>query len=347
MTDTSLEESLIAVDLGNGSTSFIAGNGARGSFPSLVATYKDTSGLGVGGASDVFETKDGNKFLVGHSCRDVGPQARSTDSSFYKSNDIRILLLKVLKECEIKNPVIVAGLPTEFFGKDATDFEENLRKWAKGEGYQVKAVKVIPQWAAPWFDDQLEDETGNRIPLSLVLQGKWGIIDIGQGTSDFGQFNNGRASNDRHGESKGGSDIHRQIFTSLSKNPESLMVGKSTVLPKGFVLDKQMTEHSVDRWLRDGYILWRGKKLDMGPISLQARNDFAKDVLPRGIGAVWGSTDFLNGMIVAGGGTEILGAEVMKQYVTCPMYKAADPEMSTVRGTYRFAKAQLLPKLSS
>lgn len=347
MTDVTNEQNLIAIDLGNGTTSYIAGNGKLGSFPSLVAAYTDTSGLGSGVAKEVFKRKDGKTFLVGESCRDAGAKSRSTDSSFYSSDIIHVLLLKVLEECEIKNPIIVTGLPTEFYDQEVKTFEENIRRWAKGEGYQIKAVKVVPQWAGPWFDDHLADEKGTRIPLDLVLKGKWGIIDIGQGTTDIGQFNNGRVSDQRHGESKGVSDIHRAIYTTLKTQPESIVADgkRNAYIPKEFTLDKQTTEHTIDQWLRAGYIPWRGQKLDMGIIGLPARHEFAKDVLPRCIEKVWGSTDFLDGMIVAGGGASVLGIEVFKQYVHCPIFKAATPELSIVRGFFRFAKTQILPKI--
>ncbi|HEJ4407936.1 TPA: ParM/StbA family protein [Pseudomonas aeruginosa] len=347
MTNSTNEQSLIAIDLGNGTTSYIAGNGKQGSFPSLVTPYKDTSGLGLGFAKEGFTTKDGKSFLVGESCRDEGAPSRSTDSSFYSSSTIHILLLKVLHECDIKNPVIVTGLPTEFYEKEVQKFEENIRRWAKGEGFQVKAVKVVPQWAGPWFDDQLENESGERIPLDLVLKGKWGIIDIGQGTTDVGQFNNGRVSDKRHGESKGVSDIHKAIFTTLKTKPESLVAEgkKAALIPKEFTLDKQTTEYTIDQWIRDGYIPWRGQKLDMKGISSPARNEFAKDVLPRCIEKVWGSTDFLAGMILAGGGANVLGLDVFKQHIHCPIYQAKTPELSIVRGFYRYAKTQILPMI--
>ncbi|MPQ69416.1 ParM/StbA family protein [Pseudomonas sp. MWU12-2323] len=347
MTTISKEQALIAIDLGNGTTSYIAGNGKKGSFASLVTHYKDTSGLAMGVAKDVFTTKDNRTFLVGDACRDEGAGSRSTDSAFYSSTEIHILLLKVLANCGIPNPIIVTGLPTEFHQREAEAFGDNIRRWAKGEGYHVQAVKVLPQWAGPWFDDQLEDENGQRIPLDLVLKGKWGIIDIGQGTTDVGQFNQGRASESRHGESKGVSDIHRAIFTALKTKPESLNPdGKRPhVIPKEFALDKQATEHSIDQWLRAGHILWRGQKLDMQVISLAARNEFAKDVLPRCIEKVWGTTDFLTGVIVAGGGASVLGLDVYKQYIFCGIYKAKDPEQSIVRGLFRYAMTQILPKI--
>ncbi|KKN96187.1 hypothetical protein LCGC14_0171170 [marine sediment metagenome] len=336
------EQSLIAIDLGNGTTSYIAGNGKKGSFSSLSRAFKDTSGLGFGVEKEVFKTRDGKTFLVGESCRVEGAKTRSTDSSFYSSPEMQVIFLKVLHDCGIAHPIIATGLPTEFFQKGAADFEDQLRRWAKGEGFNPKLVKVLPQWAGPWFDDELLDESGQVIDKRLVLQGKFGVIDIGQGTTDCGQFYNGRVSDARHGESKGVSDIHRSIFTTLQSNPESLNAARKTVLPKEFKLDRQTTEFTIDQWIRQGYIPWRGERLDMQPVSRPARDEFAKDVLPRCIEKVWGSTDFLDGMILAGGGTSVLGLDVFKKYVTCPIYTAKDPSQSSVRGMYRFAKTQLL-----
>jgi hypothetical protein len=349
MTTTINEQSLIAIDLGNGTTSYIAGNGKKGSFASLVTRHKDTSGLSLSVSKDVFTTKDNRSFLVGDACRDEGAVSRSTDSAFYASDEIHILLLKVLKDCGIQNPIIVTGLPTEFHEKQASAFEENIRRWAKGEGYQVQFVKAVPQWAAPWFDDQLESVDGQRISRDAVLTGKWGIIDIGQGTTDCGQFNNGRPSEIRHGESKGVSDIHRAVFTTLKTKPESLNPDgkKPPIIPKEFVLDNQATEHTIDNWIRAGHILWRGQNLDMQAISLPARNEFAKDLLPRCIDIVWGTTDFLRGVIIAGGGASVLGLEVYKEYISCPIYRAKDPDQSIVRGLFRYAKTQVLKKFES
>tara|TARA_R110002124_G_scaffold128157_23_gene288800 strand:- start:27909 stop:28958 length:1050 start_codon:yes stop_codon:yes gene_type:complete len=349
MSINSTEENLIAIDLGNGTTSYIAGNGRSGSFSSLIRSYKDTSGLGVGVAKDVFKTKDGKSYLVGESCREEGAPTRSTDSGFYSSDEIHVLFLKVLHDCGIKNPIIITALPTEFFEKESKVFEDYLRRWAKGEGYNAALIKVIPQWAAPWFDDELEDESGERIPLDLVLKGKFGIIDIGQGTTDCGQFSNGRVSDSRHGESKGVSDIHRAIYTQLKTKPESINPekGKTKIIPPEFKLDKQTSEHTIDEWIRQGYIPWRGDKIAMDAVSKSARLEFAKDVLPRSIENVWGSTDFLTGMILAGGGAAVLGYDVFKAYINCPMFMAKTPELSIVRGLYRFAKTQILPSLDS
>lgn len=329
-------EQLIAIDLGNGSTSYKAGNGKEGEFPSLVASY---TGSGLGGAlsKDAFQTKNGRKYLVGDDCREEGARSRSTDSSFYKSDEIRVLFLKVLKDVGIKNPVIVTGLPTEFVNTHSADFERDLKTWAREDGYQPEMVKVLPQFAGPWFDPDLLDEEGKPIDTNQMGKGRWGIIDIGYGTIDGGGFNNGRVSDTRYGESSGVSDIHKDIYTSLS-NPEQLndlISKKGAKLPKGFTLDSQINEYTMDVWLREGHFMWRGTRIDMEPISLPACTAFADQVIPRFIKHLWGSTDFLSGMVAAGGGATILRSH-MKRHITCPIYCAKDPDKSVVRGYYRY-----------
>lgn len=340
------EKNVVAIDLGNGTTSFIAGSGRSGSFASLVAQYNGSSGLGGDFGKNFFKTSDGKKYLIGEDCREEGARTRSTDSSFYSSNEIKVLFLKALALSEIKNPAIVSGLPTEFINAELPQFEKNLKKWALEEGYQPTAVKILPQWAGPWFDDELADEHGNVLARDFVTKGKFGIIDIGQGTTDVGQFVNGKVSDSRYGESKGVSDIHRALFTQFQQ-PEKLneSIGKKDKrLPKEFALDSQTTEFTMDTWLRSGVITWRGERLDMGAISLPARQEFAADLIPRCIKKVWGSTDFLNGMILAGGGATVLGRELLKQYIHCPIYMSATPDLSIVRGYYRFFKTQMLSR---
>jgi hypothetical protein len=340
------EKNVVAIDLGNGTTSYIAGNGRSGSYASLVAAYTGSSGLGGEFGKNFFKTKDGRKYLIGEDCREEGARTRSTDSSFYSSNEIRVLFLKALHLADIKNPAIVSGLPTEFFNAEVTQFESHLKKWALEEGFQPSVVKILPQWAGPWFDDELADENGKVLPRDFVTKGKFGIIDIGQGTTDVGQFVNGKASDSRYGESKGVSDIHRAFFTQL-QTPEQLneaLGKKDKKLPKEFALDSQTTEFTMDTWLRSGSILWRGETLDIAALSLPARQDFAADLIPRCIKKVWGSTDFLNGMILAGGGATVLGRELLKQYIHCPIYMAATPDFSIVRGYNRFFRTQMLTR---
>ncbi|MCK1788921.1 ParM/StbA family protein [Pseudomonas violetae] len=337
-------DQLIAIDLGNGTTSYIAGAGEiRGSFASLVAPAQSNQGLGSGFSREMFKPKLGN-FYVGDDCREDGASTRSTDSSYYSSDTIRVLFLKVLKDVGQARPIIVTGLPTEFFYALRSDFAADLKKWAIEEGYQPVSVTVLPQYVGPWFDPDLLDSQGERINPRVVMEGKVGIIDIGQGTIDAGQFSDGKVSTDtklRFGESKGVSDIHKRLFTQLQDidSLNALLPAKAR-LPKEFELDSQTNEYTMDIWLRKGYIPWRGNRIDIEPISLPARQEFADNTLQRCIGAVWKKTDFLAGMVTAGGGAIVLGTKLLEKYINTKIYMAKDPENSIVRGFHRFYVTQ-------
>lgn len=335
-------EQLIAIDLGNGVTSYMAGNGLSGSFSSLVAEAKGTQGLGAGFVREAFKLKDGGSYYVGEDCRESGALVRSTDSSFYKSNEIRVLFLKVLREVNVKNPVIVTGLPTEFFNNHREEFSSRLKQWAMDEGFQPSKIQILPQYAAPWFDPNLLDEQGNPIEPGFVLRGKIGILDIGHGTTDLGQFEDGRVADHRYGESNGVSNIYKNLFTQLA-TPDALnelIKSPKSRLPKDFRLDSQTTVFTMDKWMRAGSIPWRGEELPLDEISLPARTKFADEVLPRCIKEQWGSTDFLRAVICAGGGSVILGTDLLKKHIKTKILRAKDPELSIVRGLYRFYVTQ-------
>jgi hypothetical protein len=337
------QEQIVAIDLGNGTTSYIAGNGRHGSYSSLVATFNGAKGA-EGFNRDIFKLKNGQQYLVGEDCREEGAGSRSTDSSFYKSNEIRVLFIKALRDVGIKNPLIVTGLPTEFYASHKAEFEKSLRAWATEEGFQPAAVVVLFQYAGPLFDPELLDEEGKQIPPALIAKGKFGVIDIGHGTTDAGQIVDGKGSTHRYGFSKGVSDFHKELLAQLA-NPEQLnsQIGKkANKLPAEFKLDRQTNEHTMDAWMRQGYIPFRGERLDIYEISKPLRVKFAEQILPMVINNVWGTTDLLEGMIVAGGGMKIIGKDILKQHIHTKIYMADDPSLSIVRGFYRYAKTQIV-----
>jgi len=333
-------EQLLAIDLGNGYTSYMSGTGEKtGGYASLVTESRSSQGLGNGFSREAFKTKSGS-YYVGDDCREDGAVTRSTDSSFYSSDTIRVLMLRALKEFGHKQPIIVTGLPTEFFHTHRDEFAKDIKRWALEEGYQPAKVQVLPQFVGPWFDPELKDISGKPFDPSSVMKGKWGIIDIGHGTVDAGQFMNGNVSthqDHRYGESSGVSNIHKQLFTSL-RDPEALnkSLPAKYRLPNGFSMERQTTEYTMDIWLRQGYIPWRGEQLPIDQISLPARQSYADDVIPRVVDKLWGTTDFLRGMIFAGGGATVLGHELLKKHVKCPIFAADDPSNSIVRGLRRY-----------
>ncbi|HCF2447085.1 TPA: ParM/StbA family protein [Pseudomonas aeruginosa] len=338
-------EQVVAIDLGNGTTSFIAGNGVRGSYASLAAPFVGSKAA-EGFNRNIFKLKSGQQFLVGDDCREEGAASRSTDSSYYKGTIIQVLFIRALREAGIKNPFIVSGLPTEFFDSQRPEFEKNLRAWAIEEGFQPAGVVVLPQYVGALFDPELLDESGKQVPADLIAHGKFGIIDIGYGTTDVGQIVDGKGSKHKTGKSEGVSNFHKELLKELSAPEKSGLLGgkKSAKLPAGFALDSQTNEYTMDVWMRQGFIPWRGDRLNIYAITQGLRAKFADDILTPVIKDIWGTTDFLAGMIVAGGGMSIIGREILEQHIFCKIYMAADPSLSIVRGYFRYAATQVVAK---
>jgi hypothetical protein len=338
-------DQVVAIDLGNGTTSFIAGNGIRGSFASLAAPFAGSKAA-EGFNRNIFKLKGGQQFLVGDDCREEGAETRSTDSSYYRGTIIQVLFIRALRDAGVKNPFIVSGLPTEFFDSQRSEFEKNLRTWALEEGFQPAGVVVLPQYVGALFDPELLDDAGKQVPADLIAKGKFGVIDIGYGTTDVGQIVDGKGSKHKHGMSKGVSDFHKALFMELSSPDKSALLGskKGAKLPNGFALDSQTNEYTMDVWMRQRFIPWRGDQLDIYAITQNLRARFADDILTPVIKQIWGSTDFLAGMIVAGGGMKIIGREILEQHIFCKIYMAEDPSLSIVRGYFRYASTQMVGK---
>lgn len=340
---TTKTEQIIAIDLGNGTTSYIAGNEQMGSYASLVAEFSGSKNA-EGYNRTIFKLKNGKQYLIGDDCREEGAISRSTDSSYYGSEQIQVLFKKALRDISIKSPFVVTGLPTEFFDSQRKEFETSLRKWAKEEDVQLAGVMIIPQYVAALFDPQLLDENGVAMPSSEIMKGKFGVIDIGHGTTDAGQFVDGKGSQHRFGMNRGVSDFHKDLLRALQGREliGGAGVKKGERLPNEFVLDKQTNEHSMDTWMKQGFIPWRGEKLDIYKISQDLRRKLATDTLVPTINQIWGTTDMLTGMACAGGGMKIIGRDILKEHIKTRIFMAEDPSLSIVRGLFRRAKLHVL-----
>ena len=101
-------DQVVAIDLGNGTTSFIAGNGTRGSFASLAAPFAGSKAA-EGFNRNIFKLKGGQQFLVGDDCREEGAETRSTDSSYYRGTIIQVLFIRALRDAGVKNPFIAVS----------------------------------------------------------------------------------------------------------------------------------------------------------------------------------------------------------------------------------------------
>jgi hypothetical protein len=336
-------EDLVSIDIGNSHTSVQTSKGII-EFASLVIPKdkKDASTQ----EHDVFTTSFG-EFHIGSQFIEDGVQTRSIDSSFYSSESFKVVFLYCLHKAGIKNPVIVTGLPTEFYDSHCDELAANLRIWSKAEGYNIEGIIPMRQQAGAFYDPLLMDKQGNPVDPAVLVSGKIGVIDIGYGTIDCGELLQGKPAKKNFGESQGVSQIHKQILTGLQSPPDSwLPKGKKTGrLPEGFVLGKSANEHTIDGWLRDGArIPFRGEYIDLNSITKEIRQKYATTTIQRCINQLWGTTDFLNAVIVTRGGATVIGREILETVITCPIYIPQEPSLSIVRGFYTYALLMLQKK---
>jgi hypothetical protein len=334
------EEKLVAIDIGNSHTS-IKTTTRIIEFASLVVPQSETEISSHD--QEAFKTTFGS-YLIGAQFIEEGVKTRSIDSSFYSSESFKVVFLYSLKQAGIKNPVIVTGLPTEFFEDHRKALAKNLRQWATAEGYNIEGVIISRQQSAAFYDPLLLDENGNPVDTKELINGKIGVIDIGYGTIDCGELYNGKLTKKTFGESEGVSVIHKEVLTLLQSPPSSWFGRgkKAGILPEGFSLPKSTNEHTIDKWLREGgEIPFRGEKIDLNPITKESREQYASKTIQRCINNLWGNTDFHNAIIVAGGGATVIGGDILKTKITTKIFIPKDPNLSIVRGLYEYAKLML------
>jgi len=340
---------LIAIDIGNGVTSITTGGGDKYDYASLALKHAaNTPRIG----SDLFKLKSGEHWVVGDNCRHLGVKSRSTDSSYYESPEFAAVFKYGLNMVGIKSIFLVTGLPTEFYDKHKAAFSKNLKAWAIEEGYQIEKLIVLPQHAGAFMDPNLLDVDGSPIDR-MLLKGRGGVIDIGQGTTDAGMFANGQPTASTFGTSEGVSDIYKDILALLRSPPEDNLKTKSAggraaakprtkrPIPEGFRLDSSMDEHGIDSWVRSGYMPHNGTKIEFAPITQPILEAFAGRLLPQVITQVWGSTGTLDYMLCAGGGSAVLGPKILGKHIMCRLVIPADPGRSIVNGYHEFGVQQL------
>lgn len=334
-----MKNPIVTLDVGNGRTCFKASNGVEGAFSSLVIEYQDNN-IGGNFGHTVFENRDG-KYLVGDICRGMAIPQRSTDSAYYSSVEYKVCFQYAMKEIGVSNPYLVVGLPTEFFARLQGQLRKDVQKWCNEINIHPRKIIVLPQHLGVYFDPTLKDGNGKPMNRKVLNQGKVAIVDIGHGTTDLGQFNMSKPDPTyTYGENKGVSDIHKELFAAI-QSVDTNTRSKKKLLPADFRIDKQTTVHTMDTWMRDGYVMWKGEKISLEPITRPIKESFAKNDLTRIISQLWNPTGLLPAMIVAGGGATVLGREILESIIDCPVLTSADPSMSIVWGYYEVAQSTL------
>ncbi len=329
-------------DIGNGYTNVITPGGKYIEFPSLVRDVRDRKTFTVN--EQPFKTSFG-QFLTGRDCLGEENVARHVDSSFYSSNDARVLFLKSMKYCEVESPIIVVGLPSSLWQEHKTKFESNILAWSRAEGYSPQEVIVLPQHAGPFYDPDLVGPAGERPNREELFGGPVLIFDIGRGTIDCGVFDQGQPKQVRNGysgEPEGIYQVYSHVITSLKTGKHPFFArGKKKMseddVPKDYKVHADIDIEMLDQWVRDGHYSFRGKDYPVYPLIEQSCRYYADTHIQKCLSQL-PDIDYMKAVIIAGGGSMVLRRPLLSEYFSCPIYIPDNSGFSVARGFREYTR---------
>lgn len=310
----------IAVDIGFGFIKVMSENGAKESFPSVIAKRSENSLKGiVGGAGDDYSVvyweidKDGEKqnekrCYVGDAAMTNGGTRKWEDKSDFNVEEMKIFISTAVTLVNPKNePVdICVGLPMSYYLQKKEELEEVLKSInaktaitgiARVGEIKFNSVFCFPQGAGAYYAAIFDIE--GKIKDYNLATSSVGVIDIGYRTVDYLVMGKGR---------KGIS-----IIDGLSGSLEEDGMNKVFQNIQKSVSELSNVQHEISLLDIEKAILWFGSKLDyrretinIANIEEEAYREHAENIASK-IKIKWGSEgELLTTILISGGGGESL-----------------------------------------
>lgn len=171
--------SILAIDTGRSSIK-VAGE-EEIQFPSIISEWYERP-LSKGGDYELFY--NGKRYFVGELAKEG--YCRTINASQNKIHEeMKVLFITAVAAAEIKDGVIVTGVPVD---QHAADTKKELRGYLKGthQGminnkpfqFDIKALEICPEGAAAYWDYMLN----NQGKIVKNANGTFRVIDIGSKT---------------------------------------------------------------------------------------------------------------------------------------------------------------------
>lgn len=310
---------LIGFDVGFGQLKAYTLDGRHLCIPSWTAMIHDRS---MATTQLELVNDSGNVWLVGEDAHRLARASVPTvDSGWYEQTEFRVLVRYAMNHFGVQNARIVTGLPIRYMADHRKRMRSVIESWKSdefGKPLNIKVVKIVAQPAGSLAEvGYREDGT----PVDDSYMGRVGVIDIGNGTIDAIEANQGKISLTNHASEPRG----------VSRAYESVL---SYVRSKGIPARiAHMPKAVADGSIRDGKSMLNLEKpiAEAKQALVQAVDDIISDL--------WTNPQMLDRLVFTGGGAAFAGKELQKRFNRSRVSIPADPHMANVRGYVRLGLA--------
>ena len=289
-------------------------------FPSVVTPAFDISeeGAAKAAALETVQVRD-RSFFFGRTAVVQGGAEVETGMSeeWIHDHAHHALILGALKKLSMKQPAILAdkaivalGLPAKFYAKQKEALIQICRELIPGA-----SIQVMPQPLGPYFTLQYEaDGVENR--RHRTNNESWAIIEVGHYTTDFALIKEGEWVERGSSSCVGASSAVQHLQRLIEKHMK-------------FSLSMLDATQAMER----GFIMVRGEKKDLTPLITEAKSIFLDEVIPYAQ-RLWGREAIsLNGVIVAGGGANLVRDGIHQAFGTA--FDSPDSRFAVAEGFLR------------
>lgn len=290
---------VIALDIGRSAVKIAAGN-SKILFPTAVCLAVDPDRLAVGDAAATAERDtveiDGVRYFIGETAvkqsRDKTSEGLRDD--WIESSEHKALLKGAYqaakRETGVDDGLLLLGLPSRLFSEQ---HKRLLEIAAMTLQMDKRHIRVVPQAYGAYMALMLDEDAAaaeGRDPDKEA----WGVIDVGYYTTDFALMDGGSwtafAAN-----SVGGTHRAAQTLVEVAG-------------------DVHMKLPEAEKALISRSIKHNGKVVDLAKEVKVASERLASEIMSAAAQAFGDHLPRLDGILVAGGGAELVAAEIKKKW---------------------------------
>lgn len=319
---------LIAVDVGYSHVKWMATNGKRGIFPSVVGNVTVSMLELVNNGYATVTLPGGEQYYVGSGALDQSLAAiRLENRSWVTTKVYQVLFLAALCSATraINTPVnIMTGLPVSYFGDKYL-----LENWVTGsleannQVFHIQRFMVIPQGLAAVLSVLLT-ETGEFAYTQYREADRIGILDVGGHTVNTGTFIPRLM---RDVPKKTGS-----VTEGTWKYLQSLKAQLGRSYP-----EREWEDHEVARIAATGRLRIYSQAVDVSALVGDAMKPLGQKCVSL-CTSTWGDCGELGALLLAGGGAPLIVEAVQKAFPRLIVDLLPDPQWSNCEGYLRLAR---------